>query len=242
VKPVINKFRDDMLAVVDLIPNGASVAIGGFGNTGMPHSLCNALCILDKRDLHIVSNNAGIDPTGVGRLAGERRIRKFTGSFPNNDVFTEQLMAGHAELELVPQGTLVERLRAAGAGIPGFYTATSAGTILADGTYPSRYNANGEPIEYMPAKEQREFATGTAVLELALPVDFALVHAHRADRLGNLAFRLSARNFNPAVAMAAAVTIVETEVREPSGGIAPDDVHLPGIYVDHVVLSDREAR
>lgn len=240
--PVIDKFSDDVLAIVDQIPDGASVAIGGFGNTGMPLTLCNALCALDKRELHIVSNNAGIDPSGVGRLAGERRIRKFTGSFPNNDVFTEQLFAGVAEIELVPQGTLAERLRAAGAGIPGFYTRTSVGTILSDGTYPSRYDTDGNPIAFMPVKETREFASGVAVLELALPVDFALVHARQADRLGNLAFRLSARNFNPAVAMAAAVTIVETELRAAPGEIAPDDIHLPGIYVDHIVLSDPEAQ
>lgn len=202
--PVIDKFTVDVLALVDRIPDGATVGIGGFGNTGVPRTLCNALCVLGKRELHVVSNNAGIDPTGVGRLAGEGRIRKFTGSFPNNDVFTEQLMAGRAELELVPQGTLAERLRAAGAGIPAFYTPTSAGTVLADGTYPARYDAAGAPIAYLPVKEEREFASGPAVLEYALPVDFALVRARRADRLGNLAFRLTAQNFNPMMAMAAA--------------------------------------
>lgn len=239
---MINKFSDDILKVIDQIPDGASVAIAGFGNTGLPHTLCNAICELDKRDLHIVSNNAGIDPTGVGRLAEEGRIRKFTCSFPINDVFTEQLFKGQTELELVPQGTLAERLRAAGAGIPAFYTPTSAGTILADGTYPSKYDSVGHPVEFMEEKEARKFGSRTSVLEYALPVDFAFVKANRADRWGNLNFRLSARNFNPAFAMAATITIVETENFVELGQILPDDVHLPGVFVSHVVMSHPEER
>jgi len=239
---MIDKFRESVRATVEKVPDGASIAVGGFGNAGVPRTLINALCELDRTGLHIVSNNAGIDPTGLGRLAGEGRIRKFTGSFPTNDVFTRQLMTGKAELELVPQGTLAERLRAAGAGIFGFYTPTSAGTILADGSYPARFDADGIPVGYMEAKEQRQLGGRQVVLEHPLHVDFAFVHAHRADRLGNLQFRLSARNFNLPAAMAATHTIVDAEELVDVGEIEPDHVHLPGIYVDDVVHTDPGAK
>lgn len=240
--PVIDKWNEDVLAVVDQIPDGATIAVGGFGRSGAPRTLCDALCDLGKKELTIVSNNAGVDPTGVGRIAQEGRLRKFIGSFPSNSVFTEQLMTGKAEVEILPQGTLVERVRAAGAGIAAFYTPTSAGTMLADGTYPSKYDAEGRPIEYMAPKEQREFDGRLHVLELALPVDFALVKAHRADRLGNLVFHLSARNFNASFATGGRVSIVETENFVAVGDIAPDDVMLPGIFIDHVVPSNPEAQ
>lgn len=239
---MINKFRDSARAAVEQVPHGASIAVGGFGNAGVPRTLINALCELGRTDLHIVSNNAGIDPTGVGRLAGEGRIRKFTGSFPTNDVFTRQLMTGEAELELVPQGTLAERLRAAGAGIFGFYTPTSAGTILADGTYPAKYDATGTPIGFMEPKEQRILGGREVVLEHPLHVDFAFVHAYRADRLGNLQFRFSSRNFNLPAAMAAEHTIVDAEEFVEVGALEPDHIHLPGIYVDDVVPTDPEAK
>ncbi|NNH03954.1 3-oxoacid CoA-transferase subunit A [Microbacterium ulmi] len=238
----MDKFTDDIGSVVAQIPDGATLAIGGFGYAGLPLTLCDALCEADRRDLTIVSNNIGGEDRGGGRLAREGRVRKFVGSFPIAPVFTEQLMTGRAEIELLPQGTMVERLRAAGAGIGAFYTATSVKTSLADGTYPSRYDADGHPVAFMAPKETREIDGRLMVLEYALHVDFAFVKAHRADRLGNLQFRLAARNFNPAVAMAAKVAIVETEEFVEVGDIEPDDVHLPGLFVDHVVLSEGAAR
>jgi 3-oxoacid CoA-transferase subunit A len=236
---MIDKLREDVYEVAALIPDGAVVGIGGFGNAGVPAMLCDALSDLGRTGLHIVANNAGIDPTGIGRLADEGRIRKFTGSFPVNDTLTGDIMSGKVELELVPQGTLAERLRAAGAGIPAFYTATSAGTPLATGEYPVRWDESGRPAEFPAAKETRDFSDVPTVLEHALYVDFALVHAHRADRLGNLVFRRTSRNFNPLVAMAAALTIAEAEQIAEVGALDPDQIHLPGIFVDHVVKEGR---
>ena len=215
--------------------------MGGFGITGVPVDLCDALCELDRRDLHIVCNNAGINPSGVGRLAREGRIRKFTGSFPSSDLFHQQYLRGEVELELVPQGTLAERLRAAGFGIPAFYTPTAAGTVLSSGEFPMRYGPSGEVAQLMPVKETREFGGRQAVLEYALHVDFALVAAHKADRLGNVAFRLAGQNFNPLAAVAAAVTLVEARSIVEAGELAPDDIHLPGVHVDHVVPAGQQA-
>ena len=234
---MIDKIRASALELLEMVPNGASVAIGGFGLAGVPIDLCDALCDLDRRDLHIVANTAGIDPTGVGRLAQEGRMRKFTGSFPANRHFFELLMRGEVELELTPQGTLAERLRAAGCGIPAFYTPTGAGTELGTGRYPSRYSADGSVLEYLPARDVAVFDGRECVLEHALKVDFALVKAHLADRLGNLSFRLGSRNFNPLAAMAAEVTFVEAERVVEVGAIEPDLVHLPGVFVQHVVRS-----
>lgn len=233
----VNKIREDALETLSAVPDGASIAIGGFGLTGAPIMLCDALCELDRRDLHIISNNAGIDPTGVGRLAEEGRIRKFTGSFPSNASFFSMFDSGQVELELVPQGTLAERLRAAGAGIPAFYTPTSAGTELADGRYPARYDADGNVAKWLEPKDVRVFDGRPCVLELALAADFALVKSHKADRLGNLGFRLGSRNFNVPCAMAGAVTFVESESVVGIGEMAPDEIHLPGIFVDHILQS-----
>lgn len=239
---MIDKRYDDVAEVVARIPDGASVGVGGFGASGSPTRLCAALLELGVRDLHIVSNNLGVDGTAFGRLFSEGRVRKFTGSFPGPGV-VGPLFSGDLELELVPQGSLAERLRAAGVGIPAFYSRSSAHTVLATGEYPSRYDPDGRPVAFMPAKESREFGAATAVLEHALPVDFGFVRAHRADRLGNLVFRGAARNFNPLVAMAARTTIVEAEQLVDAGGIDPGDIHVPGIYVDAVVEADaaREA-
>lgn len=233
---MINKIRASAIEALEIVPDGASIAVGGFGITGVAFDLCDALCELGRRDLHIVANNAGITPEGVGRMAQEGRIRKFTGSFPSNANFYGKYLKGETEIELVPQGTMVERLRAAGAGIPAFYTPTSAGTALSAGEYPLRYDASGEPV-YPEAKEVRDFDGRQAVLEYALHVDFAFIKSWKADRLGNLAFRLSARNFNPAFASGADVTFVETQSIVEVGELKPDDIHLPGIHVEHVVLS-----
>jgi 3-oxoacid CoA-transferase subunit A len=234
---VINKVRPDVLEMLSVVRDGASIAIGGFGLTGVPVMLCDALCALDRRDLHIVSNNAGIDNTGVGRLVREGRIRKFTGSFPSNREFFTLFDSGQVELELVPQGTLAERMRAAGAGIPAFYTPTSAGTDLATGRFPARYDGNGQVTAWLSPKDVRIFGGTEYVLEIALATDFAFVKSYRADRLGNLAFRLASRNFNVPAAMAGGVTICESQYIVDVGEIDPDAVHVPGIFVQHVVQS-----
>lgn len=237
---MIDKHRTDIAGLVAQIPDGATLGIGGFGDSGSPTRLLRALLDSGRTDLHIVSNNLGADGTAYGRLLEEGRIRKFTGSFPAGPAIIEPLLSGRIELELVPQGTLAERLRAAGTGILGFYTRTSAHTVLATGQYPSRYDAAANPVAYPAPKPTREFDGVTAVLEEALPVDFAFVKAHRADRIGNLQFRLAARNFNPLVGMAAATTLVETEHYVPAGAIPPAEVHLPGIYVD-AIISHKDA-
>lgn len=234
---MIDKIRADVLETLSVVPDGASIAVGGFGLTGAPIMLCDALCELGRTDLHIVANNAGIDPTGVGRLAAEGRIRKFTGSFPSNTSFFALFHSGQVELELVPQGTLAERMRAAGAGIPAFYTPTGAGTDLATGTYPARYDGDGNVLEWLAPKEARDFGGRECVLETALECDFALIKAHRADRLGNVAFRLGSRNFNVPAGMAGAVTFCEAQQIVEVGDIEPDAVHLPGIFVQHVIQS-----
>ena len=234
---MINKVRADALEMLSVIPDGASIAIGGFGLTGVPIQLCDALCELGRRDLHIVSNNAGIDSTGVGRLLGEGRVRKFTGSFPSNKEFLPLFHSGRIELELVPQGTLAERMRAAGAGIPAFYTPTSAGTDLATGSYPTRHDGEGRVTALLAPKDVRVFGGTACVLETALATDFAFVKSHKADRLGNLAFRLASRNFNVPAAMAGRMTFCESQAIVGVGEIDPDGVHLPGIFVQSVIQS-----
>lgn len=238
---MIDKVRRSALEAMEQIPDGASIACGGFGITGVAFDLLHALCELGRRDLHIISNNPGIDDRGIGRLAKEGRIGRFTGSFPANPAFQERFMRGEIEVELVPQGTLAERLRAGGFGIPAFYTPTSVGTVLASGGYPSRRDADGNPAEYLGPKDVRVFDGRPAVLEYAIKPDFALVKANRGDRLGNLAFRRSARNFNPVAAAAGAVTFAEVRYVVDVGDLDPDDVHVPGVFVDHVVLSTEGA-
>lgn len=232
---MINKVGSSMHEMLEVIPDGATIAIGGFGLAGVPVGLCDALCDLGRTDLHIIANNAGIDSTGIGRMTVEGRIRKLTASFPSFYVFFDAYKEGKVELELVPQGTLAERMRAAGAGIPAFYTATSVGTDLALGTYVSRYDSDGNVLEYMAPKDVRVFNGRAYVLEYALHADFAFVKAHKADRHGNVQFRRSAQNFNTAFASGAAVTFVEAEHVVELGEIHPDHVHLPGIHVAHVV-------
>ena len=237
---MIDKISPSIHEMLEIVPDGASIAIGGFGRAGVPRGLCDALCDLGRKDLHIIANNAGIDPTGIGRMAVEGRIRKLTASFPSFYVFFDAYKEGKVELELVPQGTLAERMRAAGAGIPAFYTATSVGTDLALGTYPSRYDTDGNILEYMPAKDVRVFDGRAYVLEYALPADFAFIKAYRADRYGNVQFRRSAQNFNTAFAAGAAVTFIEAEHVVEIGEIDPDHIHLQGIHVAHVALTTME--
>ncbi len=233
---MIDKLRESVAEALEGVPRrGAVIAVGGFGDCGAPLGLVEALCDLGVRDVHVISNNCGIGERGLARLLVEGRIARFTGSFPAHARFLEQYRSGGIHLELVPQGTLAERLRAGGAGVPAFYTPSGVGTDLAEGSFPARYGPDGEVAEFCPAKETREFGGRTYVLEHALRPDVALVRAHQADRMGNLVFRLTARNFNPLCAMAAGITIAEVENVVPVGSLPPDQIHLPGVFVDHMV-------
>ncbi|MDX2702792.1 3-oxoacid CoA-transferase subunit A [Streptomyces sp. PA03-6a] len=235
---MIDKIRPSAADSLTRIRSGASVAIGGFGQTGVPVDLIDALCDRDVRELHVIANNGGRGlpgERGIGRLLKENRVRRLSCSFPVNPDFFRRYFAGDVEIELVPQGTLAERLRAGGSGLGGFYTPTAAGTMLADGGFVVRYGEGGTARETLTEKESRVIDGRTYVLESPLRPDFALVKAHVADRYGNLRFRLGARNFNPLAAMAARTTIVQADHVERSGSLPPDDIHLPGPFVDHVV-------
>jgi 3-oxoacid CoA-transferase subunit A len=226
-------------AVAD-IPDGASIAVGGFGLVGVPIELIRALLAREVSDLEIVSNNLGVDGWGLGLLLAAGRIRRAIGSYVGeNKEFARQYLSGEIELELTPQGTLAERLRAGGVGIPAFYTASGVGTMVSEGGLPWRYAPDGSVAVSSPPKPTAAFDVlgkeTEYVLETAIKTDFALVRAAKADWHGNLVFERSARNFNPLVAMAGRITIAEVdEVVEP-GQIDPDEVHLPGIYVNRVV-------
>lgn len=205
-------------ALSDLVADGQTLAVGGFGLCGIPEALIAALCDSGAKNLTVISNNAGVDGFGLGQLLTTRQIRKMISSYVGeNKEFERQFLGGELELEFNPQGTLAERLRAGGAGIPAFFTATGYGTIVADG------------------KETRQIDGRWYVLETALKADVSLVKAWKADKAGNLVFRKTARNFNPACAMAGKVCVAEVEEVVDIGAIDPDQVHLPGIYVDRIV-------
>jgi 3-oxoacid CoA-transferase subunit A len=227
------------VAVAD-IPDGASLAVGGFGLCGVPSVLIAALLEAGTSGLEVVSNNCGVDDWGLGLLLRAKRIRRMVASYVGeNKEFERQYLHGELEVELTPQGTLAERLRAGGAGIAAFFTATGVGTQVADGGLPWRYNPDGSVAIASPAKETRQFDLSGQprgyVLESALAPDFALVRALRGDRHGNLVFHASARNFNPLAAMAGRTTIAEVEQLTEPGDLDPDQIHLPGIYVQRVV-------
>ncbi|MET9319517.1 CoA transferase subunit A [Streptomyces sp. NPDC003038] len=222
-------------AVAD-ITDGASLAVGGFGLSGVPAVLIDALYAAGTTRLEVVSNNCGAMDEGLAVLLSAGRIARVTGSYiGGNKEFGRQYLAGEIELELIPQGTLAERLRAGGAGIPAFYTPAGVGTLVADGGLPWRYDGQGGVAVASPAKEVRLFDGAEYVLERGIRTDFALVRAARGDRHGNLAFAKSARNFNPLAAMAGRVTIAEVEELVEPGAIGPDEVHLPGVFVQRVV-------
>ena len=207
-------------ALQGLLADGQTLAVGGFGLCGIPEALIAALRDSGVRDLTVISNNAGVDGFGLCQLLATRQIRKMISSYVGeNKEFERQYLGGELELEFNPQGTLAERLRAGGAGIPAFFTATGYGTVVAEG------------------KETREFGGKHYVLETALVADVSLVKAWKADRAGNLVFRKTARNFNPACAMAGKVCVAEVEELVETGQIDPDHVHLPGIYVDRIVVN-----
>jgi 3-oxoacid CoA-transferase subunit A len=202
------------------IKDGATLMVGGFGLCGVPEDLIDSLVHKGVRDLTTISNNAGVDQCGLGKLLATGQIKKHIGSYVGeNKMFEQLVLSGKVQLELNPQGTLAERIRAGGAGIPAFFTPTGAGTMVAEG------------------KEVREFNGRPHVMERALQADFALIKAWKADRWGNLVFRKTARNFNPVMATAARVTIAEVEEIVEPGQLDPDGVHVPSVYVKRVVLT-----
>ena len=234
-------------AVAD-IPSGASIAVGGFGLCGIPSVLLRALLDQGAGELEAVSNNAGVDDLGLGVLLRAHRLRRIIASYVGeNKEFERQFLSGELEVELTPQGTLAEKLRAGGAGIPAFYTRAGAGTWVAEGGIPWRYAGDGSVAVSSPVKRQERFALrgieADYVLEQSIATDFALVRAQRGDRHGNLVFHEAARNFNPVAAMAGRITIAEVEELVEPGAIDPEAVHLPGIFVHRVVqLAPDEAR
>ena len=229
-------------AVADIADN-ASLAVGGFGLCGIPSVLIKALLDKGVTGLDVTSNNCGVDEWGLGLLLRERRIARMTSSYVGeNKEFARQYLSGELEVELTPQGTLAERLRAGGTGIPAFFTRTGVGTQVADGGVPWKYDADGSVAIASPPKEVREFDGLEYVMERAIVCDFGLVRAWKGDRHGNLVFRESARNFNPLCAMSGRISIAEVEELVEPGEIGPDEVHLPGIFVQRVVpLTPEEA-
>ncbi|WP_327093007.1 CoA transferase subunit A [Nonomuraea sp. NBC_01738] len=222
------------------VRDGDSFAVGGFGLSGIPTVLIDALLATGATRLGVVSNNCGTDGGGLGKLLTAGRIAQVTASYiGDNKEFARQYLAGEIEVELTPQGSLAERLRAGGCGIPAFYTPAGVGTPIADGGLPLRHHADGSVAAASLAREVREFDGLPYVLERAITTDFALVRAARGDRHGNLAFRKSARNFNPLAAMAGRITIAEVEELTE---LDPDEVHLPGVFVQRVLpLSAEQA-
>ncbi|MDT0185024.1 CoA transferase subunit A [Microbacterium sp. ARD31] len=226
-------------AVAD-IPDGATIAVGGFGLCGIPSVLIDALLEAGTTDLEAVSNNCGVDEWGLGRLLFQKRLRRMISSYVGeNKEFARQYLSGELEVELTPQGTLAERMRAGGSGIPAFYTATGVGTQVAEGGLPWKYDTEGNVIVSSPPKETKVFSTAEGdkeyVLEEAIVADFGLVRAWKGDRHGNLVYRQSARNFNPLAAMCGRVTIAEVEHLVEPGELDPAEVHTPGVYVQRVV-------
>ena len=217
----MNKVQSSAASAIEDLHDGHTLLVGGFGLSGNPENLIKALFERGTRDLTLVSNNAGTDQCGLGILLQSRQIKKMVGSYVGeNKEFERQFLAGELDVELCPQGTLAERMRAAGAGIPAFYTPTGVGTRRADG------------------REQREFGGRTYLLEEALHGDFAFVKAWRGDTHGNLVFRKTARNFNPLAAKAARITIAEVDELVPAGELDPDSIHLAGIYVQRIVQGE----
>lgn len=213
----MSKIITSLDEVLEQVHDGASIAVGGFGLCGIPEKLIIALQEKGTKELTVYSNNCGVDDWGLGLLLQNKQIKKMVASYVGeNKTFEKQFLSGELEVELVPQGTLAERLRAGGAGIPGFYTATGVGTEVAKG------------------KEHKEFDGKTYILERGIVADFAFVKAWKADPFGNLVFRKTARNFNPTVATAGKITIVEVEELVGAGELDADEIHTPGVYVQHV--------
>jgi 3-oxoacid CoA-transferase len=239
-------FPSAAAAVAD-IQDGARFLVGGFGLCGIPEHLIAAVAARGSRSLTCVSNNAGVDDFGLGILLRSRQVRRMVSSYVGeNKEFERQYLSGELELEFTPQGTLAERLRAGGAGIPAFYTPTGVGTVISEGGSPIKYAASspsvkpGAKVEIgSERKEVRVFGGRSFVLEHAITGDFALIKGWKADTRGNVIFRGTSRNFNPEMARAAACAIVEVEEIVPAGSIAPEDVHLPGVYISRIVAGGK---
>jgi 3-oxoacid CoA-transferase subunit A len=213
-------YPDAASALADIVKDGQTIAVGGFGLCGIPEALIGALRDTGVQNLTAISNNAGVDGFGLGQLLTTRQIKKMISSYVGeNKEFERQYLAGELQLEFTPQGTLAEKLRAGGAGIPAFFTKTGVGTIVAEG------------------KEIREFDGQQYVMERSLVSDVSLVKAYKADKAGNLVYRKTARNFNPNVAMAGKITVAEVEVLVEIGELDPDEIHTPGIYVQRIVVN-----
>lgn len=222
-------------AIAD-IGDGARLAVGGFGLCGIPDALIRAIADTTATNLEVVSNNCGVDDHGLGILLSLGRIRRVTASYVGeNKEFARQYLSGELEVELTPQGTLAERLRAGGAGIPAFYTPAGVSTPVADGGIPWRYAPDGSVLIASPPKETRVFGDQRYVLEESIRTDFALVHARLGDTAGNLVFEKTAMNFNPLAAMAGKITIAQVENLVEPGEIDPGAVHLPGVFVQRIV-------
>jgi 3-oxoacid CoA-transferase subunit A len=232
----MDKVLPTAIDAVRDIPDGATVLAGGFGLCGIPEACIQALRELGTKNLVVVSNNCGIDDFGLGILLRAKQIAKMVSSYVGeNKEFERQYLSGELEVELTPQGTLAERLRAGGAGIPAFYTPTGAGTAISEGGLPLRYAADGTVAKLSAKKEAREFHGRSYVLEHAITGDYAIVKAWKGDRFGNLVYRHTAMNFNPMMATAARVTIAEVEELVEVGSLDPDAIHTPGVYVHRIV-------
>jgi 3-oxoacid CoA-transferase subunit A len=238
------KVVESAADAVARIGNGATLTVGGFGLCGIPEVLIEALLAQGATDLEVISNNCGVDDWGLGILLSAGRIRRITASYVGeNKDFERRYLSGDLEVELVPQGTLAERVRAGGAGIPAFYTPAGVGTLIAEGGVPLKYNADGTVEKSSPAKEVREFDGREYVMERGITADFGLVRASIGDRDGNLIFDKSTRNFNPLMAAAGRYTIAEVEHLVEPGEIDPQNVHTPGVFVQAVVpLSPEDAQ
>src|SRR3954453_9395008 len=239
----MHKVTASAIDAVRDIPDGAVILAGGFGLCGIPENCIAALRELGAKDLCVVSNNCGVDDFGLGILLRNKQIRKMISSYVGeNKEFERQYLSGELEVELCPQGTLAERLRAGGAGIPAFYTPTGAGTAVSEGGLPLKYAADGSVAKASPKKEVREFEGRPYVLERAITGDYAIVKAWKADRFGNLVYRHTAMNFNPMMATAAKITIAEVEEIVEVGELDPDHVHTAGIFVHRVFKGEFEKR
>jgi 3-oxoacid CoA-transferase/3-oxoacid CoA-transferase subunit A len=231
----VNKVVPSAIDAVRDIPDGATILAGGFGLCGIPENSIKALRELGTKGLTVVSNNCGVDDFGLGILLRNKQIVKMVSSYVGeNKEFERQYLSGELEVELTPQGTLAERLRAGGAGIPAFYTPTGVGTAISDGGLPIRYAPDGKVAKYSPKKETRDFDGRLYVLEPAIRGDYALVKAWKGDRFGNLVYRHTAMNFNPMIATAAKVTVAEVEELIEVGELDPDHIHTAGIYVSRI--------
>jgi 3-oxoacid CoA-transferase subunit A len=241
---MIDKVVGSAAAAVADIGDGASIAVGGFGLCGIPSALIQALHDAGARELETISNNCGVDDWGLGILLSDHRIRRTVSSYVGeNHEFARQFLAGELEVELTPQGTLAERMRCGGAGIPAFYTPAGVGTQISEGGLPQRYDGAGGIAVASRPREVRTFDGVDYVLERSVRPDFALVHAARGDRYGNLVYREAAMNFNPLAAMCGRITIAEVEELVEPGELDPGQVQTPGIFVQRVVVAgDTEKR